>query len=283
MAQCSAPLTAQHGGASVHSAPAPTRRRFLARSLAWAGAASLPAWAMAQTATPSLLLMAGAGYKRPMEAICAAFTQSTGIAVERSYGNLQQVFAQARASGRVDVLVGDTDFIDKAKDLAVPQRLLLGQGVMVLAGRRGLTLPECSSGHSQALEWLKQPGLSLAMPNTQQAIYGHAAQQWLQAQGRWEAEQTRVKIVGTVPQVAAYLTSGQVDLGFINLTEALALQEQLGGFVRLPAGAESYRQIDIVAALPAVTDAPAMQASREAFVQFLKSPTAQNLLRQAGL
>ena len=283
MAQRSASLTAQHGGAPVHTASAPNRRRFLARSLALAGAASVPTWSVAQTAPTSLLLMAGAGYKRPMEAICAAFTQSTGIAVERSYGNLQQVFAQARASGRVDVLVGDTDFIDKAKDLALPQRLLLGQGAMVLAGRRGLTLPEGSSGHIQALEWLKQPGLSLAMPNTQQAIYGHAAQQWLQAQGRWEAEQARVKIVGTVPQVAAYLTSGQVDLGFINLTEALALQEQLGGFVRLPAGAESYRQIDIVAALPAATDAPAMQASHEAFVQFLKSPTAQNLLRQAGL
>ena len=227
--------------------------------------------------------MAGAGYKRPLEAICTAFTQATGTVVERSYGNLQQVFAQARASGRVDVLVGDTAFIDQAKDLALPQRLLLGHGVMVLASRRGLTLPAGPDGHSQALEWLKQPGLSVAMPNPKQAIYGNAAQQWLQAQGRWEAEQARIKTVGTVPQVAAYLTSGQVDIGFINLTEALALQGQLGGFVRLPAGANSYSQIDIVAALPAATDAPAMQASREALVQFLKSPTAQNLLRQAGL
>lgn len=259
------------------------RRGFLLRSMAWVGAASLPAWTMAQTAPPSLLLMAGAGYKRPIEAICHAFTRSTGIAVERSYGNLQQVFAQARASGRVDVLVGDTAFIDKAKELALPQRLLLGQGVMVLAGRRGLTPPAGPDGHSQAQAWLQQPGLSVAMPNPQQAIYGHAAQQWLQAQGRWEAEQARLKIVGTVPQVAAYLTSGQVDLGFINLTEAMALQAQLGGVVRVPAGADSYRQIDIVAALPAATDALAMQPAREAFVQFLQSPTAQSLLRQAGL
>ncbi len=111
-----------------------TRRR-----LALGGLMALLPAARALAADPAgLLLMAGAGYKRPVEALCADFTRDTGIPVERSYGNLQQIFAQARASGRVDVLIGDADFIDHAKDLNLPQRQTLGQGKLVLAWRRKL-------------------------------------------------------------------------------------------------------------------------------------------------
>lgn len=261
------------------------RRAWLARSALWVTLTALPLWATAQQASPSLLLMAGAGYKRPLEAICNAFTQDSGIAVERSYGNLQQVIAQARASGRVDMLVGDADFIDKARDLAMTQRQSLGQGILVLAWRKGLEpRPDAGAGAPAAARaWLATPGLSLAMPNAQQAIYGNAARQWLQAQGQWDAVQERLKTVGMVPQVSAYLSSGQVDLGFMNLTEALAVQEQLGGFVRLAPGAESYAPIEIVAALPPASEHPDTLAAREALMRFLAGAKAQELLRRAGL
>ncbi|WP_374407504.1 molybdate ABC transporter substrate-binding protein [Hydrogenophaga sp.] len=259
------------------------RRRLVLASLGMSGLLAVPAVALAQASAQPLLLMAGAGYKRPVEALCAAFTQQTGIAVDRSYGNLQQVFAQARASGRVDVLVGDADFINKAKDLALPQRTGLGQGVMALAWRKGLEVKAGSVGHAMARELLGLPGLSVGMPNPQQAIYGNAASQWLRAQGLWGGVQERLKTVGTVPQVTAYLTSGQVDLGFVNLTEALAVKDQLGGFTSLPAGADSYTAIEIVAAMPAAGEQVATQASRERFAAFLATPTAQDLLRRAGL
>ncbi|OZB67893.1 MAG: molybdenum ABC transporter substrate-binding protein, partial [Thiomonas sp. 14-64-326] len=57
-----------------------TRRR-----LALGGLMALLPAARALAADPAgLLLMAGAGYKRPVEALCADFTRDTGIAVERS-------------------------------------------------------------------------------------------------------------------------------------------------------------------------------------------------------
>lgn len=245
-------------------------------------AATLPA-ARAVAAEPTgLLIMAGAGYKRPVEALCADFTRQTGIAVERSYGNLQQLFAQARASGRVDVLIGDADFIDHAKDLDLPQRQTLGQGKLVLAWRRklmGRRSPEPIADPVRDLPDMQ----SITLPNPQQAIYGRAAEQWLKAKGLWAPLLDKLKIVQTVPQVSAYLTSGQIDAGFMNLTEALAVKGQLGGYLTLQPGADSYAPIDIVAAFPAAGAQPDGAASRAQFATFLQGAAAQGILRNAGL
>ena len=144
-------------------------RRLLLKSL---GALAAGGWSVraahAQSAAPALLMMAGAGYKRPMEAICQAFTQTTGVTVERSYGNLQQVFAQAKASGRVDVLVGDADFIDKANQLNVPHRTPLGKGVMAMVWRAGLGVKPGLSSLSPldaVRTLLGDAALSVSMPN----------------------------------------------------------------------------------------------------------------------
>ena len=231
----------------------------------------------------ALLLMAGAGYKRPVEALCAAFTQATGVAVERSYGNLQQVLAQAKASGRVDVLVGDADFIDKAKDLQLPQRISLGQGILALAWRRQLPVSGGASGLAGVRELLATPGYSVALPSPQQAIYGNAARQLLQAQGLWDGLQARLKVVSTVPQVSAYLTAGEVDIGFMNLTEALAVKDQLGGFIEVPSGAGSYATVHIVAAMPDMKNVPEALVNQEKFALFLGTSLAQDILRRAGL
>jgi len=241
-------------------------------------------WPMQRSfaANGALLLMAGAGYKRPVEALCADFTRQTGIAVERSYGNLQQIFAQARASGRVDVLIGDADFIDHARDLDLPQRQTLGQGKLVLAWRRklmGRYSPEPITDPVRDLPRMQ----SITLPNPQQTIYGRAAQQWLKAKGLWEPLQDKLKIVQTLPQVSAYLTSGQIDAGFMNLTEALAVKGQLGGYLELQPGQGSYAPITIVAAFPAQHTQPVTAASRAAFAQFLQGAAAQDILRKAGL
>jgi molybdate transport system substrate-binding protein len=256
-----------------------SRRRLLGVGLL---AAVLPLSRAIAADTAPLLLMAGAGYKRPVEALCAEFTRQTGIAVQRSYGNLQQIFAQARASGRVDVIIGDADFIDHARDLDLPQRLTLGQGKLVLAWRRklmGRYSPEPITDPVRDLPRMQ----SITLPNPQQAIYGRAAQQWLKAKGLWEPLQDKLKIVQTVPQVSAYLTSGQIDAGFLNLTEVLAVKGQLGGFVELQPGEGSYAPIDLVAAFPAEGAQPQTAASRAKFAQFLQGAAAQNILRSAGL
>ena len=95
--------------------------------------------------------------------------------------------------------------------------------------------------------------------------------------------QPRLKVVGTVPQVSAYLTSGQVDVGFVNLTEALAVQDKLGGVVALPAGQGSYTEVEIVAAMPSESEHPLTLDGRNKFALFLRSAAAQDILKRAGL
>ncbi|MDD4887718.1 MAG: molybdate ABC transporter substrate-binding protein [Thiomonas sp.] len=256
-----------------------SRRKLLRLSLL---AAALPLPQAFAADTAALLLMAGAGYKRPVEALCADFTRETGIVVERSYGNLEQIFAQVRASGRVDVLIGDADFIDHARGLNLPQRKTLGQGRLVLAWRRKLMGRRSPDPITDPVRDLPQMQ-SITLPNPKQAIYGRAAEQWLKARALWEPLQDKLKIVQTVPQVSAYLTSGQIDAGFMNLTEALAVKEQLGGYIELQPGAHSYAPIDIVAAFPAEGAQHGTAASRARFMQFLQSPGAHDILRKAGL
>lgn len=258
-----------------------TRRRFTRGLMLAAGAAVFPR-AFAAEGTP-LLVMAGAGYRRPVEALCAAFTTASGVPVERSYGNLEQLFAQIRASGRVDALIGDAQFVDHAKGIDLPQRVLLGQGVMVLAWRRkllGRYSPQPIVDPVRDLPTMR----SIALPNPQAAVYGRAAKEWLQAKGLWEPLQDKLKVVQTLPQVSAYLTSGQIDAGFINLTEALAVKGQLGGYLELQPGAGSYAPIDIVAAMPAASSGDAATAAaRGEFARFLQSAPARTILRDNGL
>lgn len=263
--------------------PAAVSRRHALRSAAaftlWAASAG----ALRAQAAPALLVMAGAGYKRPVEDLCAAFTKATGVMVERSYGNLQQVIAQAKASGGVDVLVGDASLIDTAHGLALPRRVSLGQGILTLAWRRQLAVPTGLTGLAGVRQILAQSQWSCALPNPQQAIYGNAAKQLLQAQGLWEGVQARLKVVGTVPQVSAYLISGEVDVGFMNLTQALAVKDQLGGFIQLPSGAGSYSEVAIVAAMSDASNTPLALENIEQFALFLGTPGAQAILRRAGL
>jgi molybdate transport system substrate-binding protein len=277
-APCSGPLMS-----GVDACATSNRRQVLGVGAAvlalWLGSARL----VGAQATAALLVMAGAGYKRPVEALCAAFTQTSGVVVERSYGNLQQIFAQAQASGRVDVLVGDASFIDKAQGLQLPRRIPLGQGILTLAWRRNLPVPAGLAGLSGVRQLLAASSWSVAMPNPQQAIYGFAAKQLLQAQGLWDGLQDRLKVVSTVPQVSAYLGSGEVDLGFMNLTEALAVKDQLGGFIQLPSGDGSYTEVAIVAALPDASKTAVALVNTQQFALFLETPAAREILRRAGL
>ncbi len=258
----------------------PSRRLFTQGLALAAGAAAFPR-AFAADGTP-LLVMAGAGYRRPVEALCAAFSAQTGASVERSYGNLQQLFAQIRASGRVDALIGDEELIAQNKDLDLPQRVVLGQSTMVLAWRRKLLGRYSPQPITDPVRDL--PSMQTLCMTNPQTIFGRAGKAWLQAKGLWEPLQDKLKIVQTLPQVSAYLTSGQIDAGFLNLTEALAVKGQLGGYIALQPGPGSYAPIDIIAAMPAASAGdPATASARAAFARFLQTDPARATLRDNGL
>ncbi len=217
-------------------------------------------------AEDALLLAAGAGYKKPFEALCARFTEETGAEVRRMYSNIQQILIQVERGGQVDVIIGEGYFLDRS-GLRFDARLPLGEGRLVLAYARGVQL-----GRPEDATRLAR----VAMPDPRQAIFGRAAREYIDRSGlRFDKPPM---VVSTVPQVAAYLASGEIDAGFINLTEALALGEQLGGWIEL--APDRYSPIRIEAALPATATPHPL---RERFLHFLQGDTARAILDRYGL
>jgi molybdenum ABC transporter molybdate-binding protein len=79
--------------------------------------------------------------------------------------------------------------------------------------------------------------------------------------------------VATVPQVMSYLLTGEADAGFVNLTEALANKDNLGGYIIVPE--DAYKPIEIVAGT--VTGFEDKELTIQ-FISYLKGDTAKEVL-----
>ncbi|MDO5290625.1 MAG: molybdate ABC transporter substrate-binding protein [Pseudomonadota bacterium] len=220
-------------------------------------------------ATDALMLAAGAGYRKPVLALAERFTAATGIPVQASFGNMAQVQEQVRQNPAIALVAGDQAFLEPMAlfDTFTP----LGQGRLALVAARGVPL--------KALEDLKDPRFKrVALPDAVRAVYGKAATTCLARTGLDQALAGRLLPVVTVPQVSAYVAAGEVEAGFVNRTEALALAGRAGDVVEPPA--DCHDPIAIV--LGSVQGRAATPQAR-AFIDFVATPEARALLSQHGL
>lgn len=216
----------------------------------------------------ALLVAAGAGYKKPLTEVSAAFTEASGIAVDGAFGNMQQVLAQVRHSGRVDLVVGEQGFLAKSGLFERFEPLGTGRLVLAYAGRR-------LAGYQA----LADPAAErIALPDPKKAIYGIAATQFLTRSGLLPQVEDRLLTLATVPQVSAYLIAGTVDAGFINITDALGIAEKIAGFDEIPAAL--YDPPVIALGFP--KDRPT-SAAAQAFADYLASPPARAIFSKHGL
>lgn len=217
-----------------------------------------------------LVVASGAGYKKLVTELAAAYEQKSGQKLELVFGNMGQVVAQAKGSGMVRVIVGEKGFLEKS-GLSIAGFAELGHGVLVLAWPK--------AGHSLTLADLAKPEVRrIAMPDAQKAIYGKAGSEALAKAGLADKVKEKLLVVATVPQVTSYLVLGEVDAGFANLTDIMGVAGQLGGYVKVDPAL--YAPIAIGAAvLEAGKDDPAVRA----FTAFLASPQARDIARRHGL
>jgi molybdate transport system substrate-binding protein len=214
------------------------------------------------------VLASGAGYKKMVNALNAAYQKSTGRSMDLLFGNMARVTTLARQSGQVDIVLGDQSFLRKAGlPLAVQQEL--GKGRLVLAFAKG--------GSYTKIEDLDSAG-RIALPDVKKAIYGKAAREFLQNTGRLPDIKPRLVEVSTVPQVFSYLATNEVDMGFMNLTHTLNVVDKLGGYVAVDE--TKYSPIVIMAALLGTSQ---RTEQAKAFLAFLKTPEAVKIVRENGL
>lgn len=215
-----------------------------------------------------LLIAAGAGYKKPLSEVYAAFERETGIPVQAAFGNMQQVIAQTRDSGLVDLVVGErgfltqTDLFERFTELG-KGRLVLAYGIRPLDGYQALADADVER---------------IALPDPKKAIYGRAATQFLERSGLLPKVEAKLMTLATVPQVSAYLIAGTVDAGFINVTDALGIQDKIAGFEEIPA--DLYDPPVMVLAYP---EGRTTSAAAEALAAFLSSDQAKAIFAKYGL
>ena len=237
-------------------------KRFLVAALA-------EVFSAGAMAADGLLLAAGAGYRKPVLELLENFSQASGIRAEASFGNMKQIETQAQQNPEIALIVGDRVFLEP---MQLAERYLpLGQGRLVLVVARGQAIA--------SLQDLQEPRFKrIALADRTKAVYGKAATTCLQRLGVEQALAGRVLEVATVPQVSTYVATGEVDAGFVNLTEALALGDRVG--TRVDAPASCYDPIEISIG---VLKGRGESAGARAFVDYLASPAARSVLERHGL
>ena len=212
-------------------------------------------------AADSLLVAAGAGYRRPVMQLLEDFSAQSGIRAEGSFGNMKQVEAQARQNPEIALLIGDQVFLEP---------MGLAESFVLVAAK----------GHDiRAVQDLRDPRFKrIALPDRTKAVYGNAANTCLQRLKLSESLAGRILEVATVPQVGTYLATGEVDAGFVNRTEALALASRVGATIDAPE--DCYDPIVLsVGVIKGRAGTPAVRA----FLEYLRSPKARSVLERHGM
>lgn len=225
----------------------------------------LPAAAQAK-----VVIASGAGYRALVDKLTTAYTAKTGNEVERIYGNMARVTAQAKNSGTVDLVLGDKSFLDKSGlDCCATQRV--GRGRLVLAYPKG-------KSYADPKDLLSSNISRIALPDTKRAIYGKAALQYLKNKGVFDKVESKLLMVATVPQSASYVVAGEVDYAFINLTHARKIKGSIGGFKVVDESAYSPISI-IIEQMSNSAHGPECKK----FMEFLNSDTARKIVVAQGM
>lgn len=219
----------------------------------------------------TLLIAGGAGYKRPIAELATAYEKKTGTRVEQIYGHMAGITTQAKQSGQVAIIFGDQSYLEKVDGLAFAGFIPVGEGRLVVAWPRGGSL-------NKPADLAESRFARIAMPDTKAAIYGIAATEFLKKNQLDTRIKDKLQVASTVPQVSAYLISGEIDAGFINLTEALGIKDKIGGYQEIERS--QYSPIHIVGA---VVQGFENAATVKALQQFLESPEARAITEKHGL
>ena len=213
-------------------------------------------------------LGAGAGYKKPILEIVGAFQKESGYEIEAVFGNMKQVEAQVK-SADLALFIGDKSYLEKKSELSFNSFVDIGKGKAVLAYAIGVKIESIN-------DLTKKEIVKITIPDSKKAIYGIAASEILENSELKDKLNEKIVEVSTVPQATSYILTKEVEAGFINLTDALAHKDKIGGYIT----------IDEALYSPIIITAGKLDGCKkecEAFLEFVSSKTAKKILEKYGL
>lgn len=214
-----------------------------------------------------LKVAAGAGYKKPLMEIFKEYEKEGGK-IEGVFGHLKQVTTQATQTN-IPLIIGDKNFLEKNSGLKFKDYQLLGEGELVVVYPKDKKL--------LSVEDLTDDNVKkITIPDPSKAIYGIAGTEFVKNAKLEEKLNNKLLVVATVPQAMTYILTNEVDAGFVNLSEAIANKENIGGFIKVDK--KYYTPIQIVAAKLDSCD-----ESCEKFANFLTTKIAKDIFEKYGL
>lgn len=223
-----------------------------------------------------LQVAVAANFAAPANALAKAFTQASGRQVLVSTGSSGKLFAQIQHGAPYDVFLS----ADQAKPVALQQAgLVLADSRFTYAiGNLVLWSPADSDAQAIAARLQRGDFARLALANPRLAPYGLAAVETLQVLQLSETTRSRWVLGENIAQTFQFVSSGNVDMGFIALSQWLAHQQRLSGGVWLVPD-ELYAPIRQDAVGLRRSSQPELAAQ---FLTFLSSETARDIIRTQG-
>jgi len=211
--------------------------------------------------------------------IAHRFEQKTGNHVKLAFGSSGNFFAQIQNGASFDVFFSaDVEYPRKLTVgglAAAPTLWVYGTGRIVLWAPAGSSLDLKKMGMRALLDPSVQ---EIAIANPAHAPYGRAAVAALQSSRLYEQVRDKLVLGENISQAAQFVESGNAQLGILALSLALApTLKDKGTYWEIPT--DSYPPIEQAAVIP--TAAP-NQALARAFLDYVRTPEAQAILRQYG-
>lgn len=214
-----------------------------------------------------LKVAAGAGYKKPLMEIFKEY-EKVGGKVDGVFGHLKQVTTQATQTD-IPLIIGDKKFLESKSGLKFKKYVSLGEGELVVVYPKDKKLSSVEDLTNDSIK-------KITIPDPSKAIYGIAGTEFVKNANLEEKLNKKLLIVATVPQAMTYILTSEVDAGFVNLSEAIANKDNIGGFIKVDK--KYYTPIQIVAGKLDSCD-----ESCEKFANFLTTKTAKDIFEKYGL
>jgi molybdate transport system substrate-binding protein len=210
--------------------------------------------------------------------VAERFEKDTGKHVKLIFGSSGNFFAQIRNGAPFDVFF--------SADIDYPKRLdsagLIESGSLYpyATGRIVLWIPNQSKiDLSRGLQVLLDPGIQkIAIANPEHAPYGRAAVAALRHENLYDQVSPKFVLGENISQTATFVVSENADIGIVALSLAMApSMKDKGRYVEIPAA--DYPAIEQGAV---ILKSSAHPDTARQFVQFVKTPAIQDLLRSYG-
>jgi len=234
---------------------------------------SLLSYPQAGFAKDMLLVYSGAGLRKPMDKIGAAFEKKYGVSVKYNYAGSNTLLSQMELTKKGDCYMpGATMYINKAKKKGfVDYEKPVAYHIPVIA------VPKGNPAKITGLKDLTKPGVSVILGDPKAAACGKIAKKILQKNKIYDdVKKNVIAQTATANELVVYVCMEQAD-AIINWKASLLGTEDKTDIVEIPKGENLIKVIPI----GRLTFSKNKKMAKE-FVDFAASPDGRRMFEECG-